>query len=378
MLRAERGGVRLTIRRSHGQTWTERQSVPYGLCRVGRARRGVPRAHVGGAATSIGSRTPRVEKVRGGGRVQRKLRGHRPRRPRDGPPRDRRVERGRPRRPRRSGWSSSERWSGAARRRSTPGTSRTASATHLPRDDEPLNLVGALVDLRDLGVAHHALDGMVADVAIGRRAPGSPRPSRASRCRRRRAWPSIRTWRAAGRRRPPARRPCKAARTRPIRGSPGSALPRQHLAVAAGDVERGVRGPGLERRRPRGRFHCSNQLSYSGRPHRRDLGVAGFGHCAPRLASYLRPRVIAEAASGACKSASGMPDVKASLRHLHHTPRLDEAAVVAGAFATGAWLVGPARTPARWHRSWPARQPRRGGSPSRGGQRTSDAATSSR
>src|SRR6476646_6104953 len=32
-------------------------------------------------------------------------------------------------------------------------------------DDEPLDLVGALVDLGDLGVAHHALDWVLLDVS---------------------------------------------------------------------------------------------------------------------------------------------------------------------------------------------------------------------
>ena len=31
---------------------------------------------------------------------------------------------------------------------------------------QPLDLVGALVDLRDLGVAHHPLDGVLVDVAV--------------------------------------------------------------------------------------------------------------------------------------------------------------------------------------------------------------------
>src|SRR6478735_2280583 len=33
-------------------------------------------------------------------------------------------------------------------------------------DDDPLDLVRALVDLRDLGVAHHALERIVLDVAV--------------------------------------------------------------------------------------------------------------------------------------------------------------------------------------------------------------------
>src|SRR5688572_7988626 len=39
-------------------------------------------------------------------------------------------------------------------------------AEQLLGDDEPLDLVGALVDLHDLGVAHEALDGEVAGVAV--------------------------------------------------------------------------------------------------------------------------------------------------------------------------------------------------------------------
>src|SRR5438105_39494 len=37
---------------------------------------------------------------------------------------------------------------------------------HLAGDHEPLDLVRALVDLRDLGVAHHPLDGVLLDVAV--------------------------------------------------------------------------------------------------------------------------------------------------------------------------------------------------------------------
>src|SRR3954465_11711308 len=37
---------------------------------------------------------------------------------------------------------------------------------HLARDHEPLDLVRALVDLRDLRVAHHPLDGILLDVAV--------------------------------------------------------------------------------------------------------------------------------------------------------------------------------------------------------------------
>src|SRR5204862_2895647 len=38
--------------------------------------------------------------------------------------------------------------------------------THRPRDHDALDLVGALVDLRDLRVAHHALDRVFLDVAV--------------------------------------------------------------------------------------------------------------------------------------------------------------------------------------------------------------------
>src|SRR3954453_7608033 len=37
---------------------------------------------------------------------------------------------------------------------------------HGPGDDDALDLVRALVDLRDLGVAHHALDGILGHVAV--------------------------------------------------------------------------------------------------------------------------------------------------------------------------------------------------------------------
>src|SRR3954454_7047660 len=37
---------------------------------------------------------------------------------------------------------------------------------HLAGDDDALDLVGAFVDLGDLGVAHHALDGVLVDVAV--------------------------------------------------------------------------------------------------------------------------------------------------------------------------------------------------------------------
>src|SRR4051794_27607924 len=37
---------------------------------------------------------------------------------------------------------------------------------HRPGDDDALDLVGALVDLRDLGVAHVALDRVLLDVAV--------------------------------------------------------------------------------------------------------------------------------------------------------------------------------------------------------------------
>src|SRR5262249_53186774 len=39
-------------------------------------------------------------------------------------------------------------------------------AHHLARDHEPLDLVRALVDLSDLGVAHHPLDGVLLHVAV--------------------------------------------------------------------------------------------------------------------------------------------------------------------------------------------------------------------
>src|ERR1051325_8054645 len=71
---------------------------------------------------------------------------------------------------------SSLRWS-----RRTPGATACSSVTsssdraeqegagllrHLARDHEPLDLLGALVDLRDLRVAHEALDGIFLDVAV--------------------------------------------------------------------------------------------------------------------------------------------------------------------------------------------------------------------
>src|SRR3954451_5963908 len=42
----------------------------------------------------------------------------------------------------------------------------TTSAPHRAGDDEALDLVRALVDLRDLGVAHHALDRILVDIAV--------------------------------------------------------------------------------------------------------------------------------------------------------------------------------------------------------------------
>src|SRR3954471_14040375 len=42
----------------------------------------------------------------------------------------------------------------------------TPSAPHRAGDHEALDLVRALVDLRDLRVAHHALDGVLVDVAV--------------------------------------------------------------------------------------------------------------------------------------------------------------------------------------------------------------------
>src|ERR1700739_4574612 len=41
-----------------------------------------------------------------------------------------------------------------------------ARSPHRPGDDEPLDLVRALVDLRDLGVAHHPLHRIFLDVAV--------------------------------------------------------------------------------------------------------------------------------------------------------------------------------------------------------------------
>src|SRR4051812_9711514 len=40
------------------------------------------------------------------------------------------------------------------------------SAPHRPGDDDPLDLVRALVDLGDLRVAHHPLDRILVDVAV--------------------------------------------------------------------------------------------------------------------------------------------------------------------------------------------------------------------
>src|SRR3954454_5460873 len=42
----------------------------------------------------------------------------------------------------------------------------TTSAPHRAGDDEALDLVRALVDLRDLGVAHHPLDRVLVHVAV--------------------------------------------------------------------------------------------------------------------------------------------------------------------------------------------------------------------
>jgi hypothetical protein len=44
--------------------------------------------------------------------------------------------------------------------------SRAEAAQQLPRDHDPLDLVRALVDLRDLGVAHHPLDRVLLDVPV--------------------------------------------------------------------------------------------------------------------------------------------------------------------------------------------------------------------
>src|SRR3954449_11119857 len=43
---------------------------------------------------------------------------------------------------------------------------RALLVDHLARDHQPLDLVRALVDLRDLRVAHHPLDGVLLDVAV--------------------------------------------------------------------------------------------------------------------------------------------------------------------------------------------------------------------
>src|SRR5438045_423244 len=54
------------------------------------------------------------------------------------------------------------------RSRSSDGTEqeRARFLRHLACDDEPLDLLRALVDLRDLRVAHEALDGVLLDVAV--------------------------------------------------------------------------------------------------------------------------------------------------------------------------------------------------------------------
>src|SRR5690242_12179422 len=46
-----------------------------------------------------------------------------------------------------------------------PPTARHPSPQQLPRHDDALDLVRSLVDLRDLGVPHHALDRVVPGVA---------------------------------------------------------------------------------------------------------------------------------------------------------------------------------------------------------------------
>src|SRR5205085_7806371 len=53
-----------------------------------------------------------------------------------------------------------------ARIRRTEEGRSTAGLPHRAGDHDPLDLVGALVDLGDLGVAHHALDRVLVDVAV--------------------------------------------------------------------------------------------------------------------------------------------------------------------------------------------------------------------
>src|SRR5207249_2132208 len=66
-------------------------------------------------------------------------------------------------------------YSRAVRPKASGGASRSANSgkeegavllQHLACDHEPLDLVRALVDLRDLGVAHHPLDRVLLDVAV--------------------------------------------------------------------------------------------------------------------------------------------------------------------------------------------------------------------
>src|SRR5690348_11337997 len=47
-----------------------------------------------------------------------------------------------------------------------PGIPRTRLLPHGPGDHESLDLVGALIDLRDLGIAQHPLDRVLLDVAV--------------------------------------------------------------------------------------------------------------------------------------------------------------------------------------------------------------------
>src|SRR5262245_54598763 len=46
------------------------------------------------------------------------------------------------------------------------GSGRSALARQGPGDDQPLDLLGSLVELGDLGVAHHPLDRELVDVAV--------------------------------------------------------------------------------------------------------------------------------------------------------------------------------------------------------------------
>src|SRR5215207_11323369 len=49
---------------------------------------------------------------------------------------------------------------------STPSRSAWQAREELAGNDNPLHLIGALVDLGDLGVAHHPLDRIVPGVAV--------------------------------------------------------------------------------------------------------------------------------------------------------------------------------------------------------------------